>query len=155
MSQICSTCLGWMLHHKFDQFRCIGCGFTKFREKIMITRDEVLMGRDKEFPLSAELESNLTQLLDALNKLRSAYGKPMSVSSGYRPGHYNKDAGGAKNSPHVTCQAVDFHDIDGSITAFCTEEILEQFGLYREQRQSTPTWCHLQIRPTHSRVFIP
>lgn len=121
----------------------------------MISRDEILMGRDGEYPLDEELESNLQKLLEAVNKLRALYGKPMYVSSGYRPGRYNKAAGGAPHSAHRLCMAVDFHDVDGDITNFCTDEILEQCGLYREDRGHTPTWCHVQIRPTHNRVFIP
>ncbi len=121
----------------------------------MISRDEVLMGRDKEYPLSADLEINLTKLLEAVNKLRAAYGKPMYVSSGYRPGHYNKDAGGATNSAHCLCMAVDFHDVDGAIKSWITEDILVECGLWQESPQSTPTWVHVQIRPTHNRVFNP
>lgn len=121
----------------------------------MISRDEILMGRDAEFPLDTELEANLLVLLKAVNKLRMVYGSPMTVNSGYRPGHYNDDAGGAPNSPHITCQAVDFHDADGALKAWITVEILERCGLYQEDPASTPTWLHVQTRPTHNRVFIP
>lgn len=119
----------------------------------MITRDEILMGRDKEYPLTPELEANLVKLLEAVNKLRKLYNKPMYVSSGYRPGKYNKAAGGAKNSSHLTCQAVDFKDNDGKIKEFCTIEILEKCGLYMEDPTKTKTWAHLQIRPTKNRIF--
>lgn len=124
-----------------------------------ITRAEVLMGRDTEFPLTPLLESNLTELLTALNKFRDLYGIPMTVSSGYRPGHYNSDAHGAANSPHLTCQAVDFHDQDGALKHWILQNIpaLEQCGLWMENPMNTPTWCHLQVRPIPSgrRVFTP
>lgn len=113
------------------------------------------MGRDKEYPLSPELEANLKHLLECVNKLRAMYGKPMIVSSGYRPGHYNKDAHGAANSAHLTCQAVDFADKDGTIKDWITLDILEKCGLYQEAPHATPSWIHLQTRPTHSRVFTP
>lgn len=117
------------------------------------------MGRDKEFPLSDELKLNLDALVIALNAFRSHYGVPMVVTSGYRPGHYNKDAGGAKNSPHVTCQACDFHDPSGILDAYCVanQDILEQCGLYLEDPKHTIGWCHLQIRRpgSGSRIFIP
>lgn len=121
----------------------------------MITRDEILMGRDKLYPLSPQLESNLSKLIIALNKLRALYGKPMFVSSGYRPGEFNTKAKGAKNSSHITCEAVDFKDADGAIKKFCTPEILIQCGLFMEHLDATPTWCHLQIRPTNNRIFKP
>lgn len=121
----------------------------------MISRDEVLMSRDAEFPLSQELEDNLANLLVAVNKLRDLYGKPMYVSSGYRPGHYNSDVGGAKSSCHVLCMAVDFHDNDGALKAFVTSEILEQCGLWQEAPESTPTWVHVDIKERANRVFKP
>lgn len=123
----------------------------------MISRQEVLMGRDKEFPLTTELEANLTKLLVALNKFRSTYGKPMVVSSGYRPGKYNKAAGGVKSSCHLTCEATDFRDIDGHIKAYvkANPKVLEDCGLYMEAPESTPTWIHLQTRATANRIFKP
>lgn len=120
------------------------------------------MGRDTEFPLTLELEDNLNKLLEVLNKFREAYGKAMTVSSGYRPGHYNTDAGGAKNSNHRFCRACDFHDPDGAIDTFATEcdkdGRLKAWGLWLESPAHTPGWCHLDIddrgdRP--SNTFIP
>lgn len=126
---------------------------------LMISRDEVLMGRDQEFPLTPELESNLDALMTALNAFRTHYAVPMTVSSGYRPGHYNKDAGGAKNSSHTTCEACDFHDPSGLIDAYCTAnlDILEECGLYLEDPGHTVGWSHLTTRAPASgkRVFIP
>lgn len=123
----------------------------------MISRDEVLMGREKEYPLTPDLEKNLSRLLAALNLFRGAYGKPMNVSSGYRPGKYNQAAHGALNSSHVTCEACDFHDRDRALTKWCLANLdkLEKFGLWMESPISTPTWVHLQIRAVKNRVFIP
>ncbi len=124
-----------------------------------IKREEVLMGRDAEFPLSLELEKNLQLLLACLNQFRTLYGIPMNVSSGYRPGHYNSDVGGAKHSNHVTCQACDFRDVDGELAFFCANrmDILEKCGLYLEMPSRTKGWVHLQIVCPSSghRVFVP
>lgn len=120
-----------------------------------VSRKEILKGRDVEYPLTPELESNLVKLLEALNKLRALWKKPMVVTSGYRPGHYNKSAGGAKNSAHLTCEAADISDLGGELKKFCTPEILKKCGLYMEDPGSTPSWAHLQIRPTRSRIFTP
>lgn len=125
----------------------------------MISRDEVLMGRDAQYPLTSQLEANLTGLLAALNQFRAAYGIPMIVSSGYRPGPYNSAAGGATNSPHLVCMACDFHDPDGTLDQYCLNnlELLEKCGLWLESPGHTPGWCHLQTRviPSGNRVFIP
>jgi hypothetical protein len=130
----------------------------------MITRDEILKGRDRDYPLDSELEQNLTRLLDAVNKIRKEWGKPLVVTSGYRPGHFNKSARGAKKSAHMTCEAVDFHDPDGAFGKWCLAnlKLLEEAGLYMESPIYTheppaKRWIHLQIRAPKSgnRVFIP
>lgn len=125
----------------------------------MISANEVLMGRDKEFPLDTGLNTNLTMLLEALNKFRTVYNKPMFVSSGYRPGAYNKAAGGAPNSAHALCLACDFHDLDGQLDAWCESnlDVLAKCGLYLENPPQTPGWCHLTVRAPASghRIFIP
>lgn len=130
----------------------------------MISRDEILMGRDRDYPLTPDLMQNLDKLLIAVNKLRDAWGKPLIVTSGYRPGHYNKSAKGAIKSAHTTCEAVDFKDADGEFGKWCLANLplLEECGLYMESPAYTheppgKRWIHVQIRPTKSgkRVFIP
>ena len=128
----------------------------------MITREEILMGRDKQYPLTPELEANLTKLIGAVNKFRAAYGKPLTVSSGYRPGAFNSAAGGAKASNHMICLAVDFKDADGAIDAFAVEcdkkGLLKAWGLWLEHPDSTPGWCHLDIKlrgDRSSNIFKP
>lgn len=125
----------------------------------MITRDEILMGRDKNAPLTEDMEGNLTMLLDALNRFRASYGKPMIVTSGYRPPAINAAVGGARKSNHMLCLAADFRDTDGSLDAYCMKNIdlLEACGLWIEDPKSTPGWCHMQAVPPRSgaRVFKP
>lgn len=116
------------------------------------------MGRDKEFPLTPALERNLEALLVALNHFRDTYGVPMVVSSGYRPGYYNVQAGGAPLSAHRVCMACDFVDVDGTMKAWIADhlEILTTCGLWMESPISTPTWVHLDIRPRGANhVFLP
>lgn len=122
-----------------------------------VTREEVLMGRDKKHPLTPELEANLALLLKALNELRSQCPISFVVSSGYRPGVYNLKAGGAKRSAHLTCEAVDFVDVDGQLAAWCIKnvQLLEKAGLYMENSEFTPGWVHLQTRSTKNRIFVP
>lgn len=125
----------------------------------MISRNEILMGRDLKYPLSSILAANLEKLLTSLNMFRELYGKPLTVSSGYRPSEFNKAAGGAKRSNHQLCLACDFVDLDSSIDSFCVAnpDILEQCGLYLEHPMWTSTWCHLQCVPPSSgkRIFAP
>lgn len=115
------------------------------------------MGRDREYPLSDKLEENLRKLLVSLNKFRNIYGKPMTVTSGYRPGKYNTAAGGAKASAHLSCEACDFHDPDGTLDSYClvNQQVLAECGLWLESPDSTPNWTHLDIKPRNNRVFKP
>lgn len=120
-----------------------------------VTRKEILMGRDTEFPLTSDMETNLYKLLVAVNKVREAYGKPMIVSSGYRPGRYNTAAGGAKASAHLSCEACDFQDTDGKIDEWClaNQSLLAEFGLRLENPGQTIGWCHLDTRYKGKVVF--
>ena len=123
----------------------------------MITAEEILMGRDEQYPLDEQQKANLLDLLPRLNFLRARYGKPMVVSSGYRPLPINKKVGGAKNSAHVACQAVDFFDHTGELAQWCKEhlDLLNQLGLYMEDPRYTVGWLHLQARPTRRNPFAP
>ena len=118
------------------------------------------MGRENQYPLTKELESNLRQLLVHLNQFRTYYAIPMQVSSGYRPGSFNSSlTNAAKKSNHMVCLACDFKDTDGKLAKFCLENthILELFSLYLENPASTVGWVHLQITSpkSGSRVFNP
>lgn len=122
-----------------------------------VTQKEFLMGRDVEYPLNGEFEENMEELLIKINLLRHQYKKPFIVSSGYRPGKYNKSAGGSKASAHLSCQAIDLKDPKKHIKKWLLDNIplLESLGLYMEHPDYTPTWVHLQTRPTKNRIFIP
>lgn len=140
--------------------KCLTCANTVKIEVNMITRQEILMGRDKQYPLNEEQENNLNILLERVNKLRQAYGKPMIVSSGYRPAAINANVpGAAKRSNHLMCAACDFRDTDGKIDEWCMANLdkLEEMGLWLEHPDATKGWCHVQIFPPRSgnRVFRP
>lgn len=128
---------------------------TDLERDEMITREEILMGRDTQYPLSNEHALNLRVLLARLNYLRTDWGRPMVVSSGYRPGHYNKLAGGATKSTHLSCEAVDIRDPKGELAAWLTPERLVHYGLYMENPSYTKGWVHLDIRVRNNRIFNP
>lgn len=130
----------------------------------MISKDEILMGRDKTHLLeyTQDVSNNIDKLLIALNKFRAAYGKPMTVSSGWRDSASNKAAGGAPNSNHLYGMACDFKDPDGAIDAFAMEcdknGKLKEWGLWLEHPDNTKGWCHLDIKDRGNRksnVFKP
>jgi hypothetical protein len=132
---------------------------------MFISPGEILMGREVENPLTPEMKQNLDKLLIAVNRMRAFWGKPLVVSSGYRPPAQNAAAGGAKASNHMKCAAVDFRDPNGDLARWLLANlhILEDCGLWMESPASThkpetgARWVHVQIYPPKSgrRVFIP
>ena len=57
--------------------------------------------------------SNLLALMAQLDAIREEFGKPIYVSSGYRPKALNDAVGGAKNSLHTRAAAADIYSKDG------------------------------------------
>lgn len=125
----------------------------------MITSKDYLMGRDKLNPITDQMRDNIDILLKAVNGLLNEVGMKNTVSSGYRPSAINSNAGGAKKSAHLTCEAVDLVDINQKLSRMLLkrQDILANFGLYMEHPDSTKTWIHLQTRRPKSgnRVFLP
>ena len=122
-----------------------------------ISKSEILMGREVQYPLNPEQQKNLDILLVKMNKVRDAYGKPMSVSSGYRPAAINAGvSGAAKNSSHTLCMACDIKDPDGSVRKWVLAnlQLMKDLGLWIEDFRWTPTWVHFQIRPASRRIFM-
>lgn len=139
----------------------------------MISLKELLKGTNiSDVPLSHQ--HNLEELLIRINKIRSAYNKPMTVTSGYRSMQdhiriYSEKASKAgvefdpkkvpMGSSHLTGCAVDISDPDRELQKWCTENvnILEEVGLWCESFEYTANWTHLQIVPPKSgkRFFIP
>lgn len=122
------------------------------------------MGRDitHKDEYTDTISKNIDTLLIALNKFREAYGKPMTVNSGWRDKASNKAAGGASNSNHLHGLACDFKDPDGAIDAFAVEcddnGKLKEWGLWLEHPDSTKGWCHLDIKDRgdrESNIFRP
>ena len=140
-----------------------------------IVRNEIL--KNQKCP--PELEDNLNQLLKAMNIIRSAYGKPMIVSSGYRSRDRQIEIYANKackkefpfedgvfvmskvplGSSHLYCTACDISDPKGELKAWIKKNIplLEKAGLYCEDFNYTNTWVHFQTTKPKSgkRFFVP
>lgn len=54
---------------------------------------------------------NLTEVAQLLEKIRTTYGKPIIVTSGYRCEKLNKAVGGSKTSQHRLGQAADIRSV--------------------------------------------
>lgn len=94
------------------------------------------------------------------NALCQAAGIEGMLRSGWRPAAVNAGVpGAATHSTHITGEAVDIADSDGSLRAWVARNLgeLERLGLYMEDGRTTPTWLHVQTKPPASghHVYIP
>ena len=134
----------------------------------MITINELLSNQANLGDLPNDVQNNLNTLLVKVNKVRTAYGKPMIVTSGLRTVKHHLEIYARKGiyppkvpmkSNHLSGRAVDFSDSDGKLKAWVKENIklIEEIGLYMEDFSATKTWCHFQINPPRSgkRFFMP
>ncbi len=124
-----------------------------------IKREDILMSREVEYPLGIVEASNLEVLLERINNFGFDYfsksGKNLIVSSGYRPGRYNEECGGAACSTHLVCGAVDLKDADMKLKEFILKypTLLEKYDIFMEDPGKTSTWVHLDIKHRSRRIF--
>ena len=134
----------------------------------MITMKELIKNDNlADIPLTHQ--HNLEELLVKVNKVRTAYARPMTVTSGYRSMYDHKRIYNAKGifdeskipmkSKHLFGQAVDIYDPNKELQKWCLDNVkmLEEIGLWMEDFSATKNWVHFQIVPPKSgkRFFMP
>ena len=134
----------------------------------MIARQEIVSDEIYD-TLEQEIQENIGELLKRINMIRSAYGQPMIVTSGYRTleqhlAIYAKKGITDKSkipmkSKHLYGQAVDISDPGLFVQNWVkeNEDYIKKVGLWMEDFGSTPNWVHFQIVPPASKklYFIP
>ena len=88
-----------------------------------------------------------------LQPLREAYGKPIVVTSGYRPTALNSAVGGVKNSQHLTGEAVDIVAQQRSDTDQLGK-LIESLHLPFDQLIYEGTWIHVSYSARQRRQII-
>lgn len=120
------------------------------------------MGRAEFQNLPKDVQSNLMILLERINKIRSAYGKPMKVNDGIRIKGLNDY--GAKSSNHYLGAAIDIDDDEAGTLwkwVYANRKLLKEVGLWMEHPCYThfdgKSWLHFQIVPPSSgkRFYVP
>jgi putative chitinase len=90
--------------------------------------------------------ANALRLAAELDKVREAWGKPIGVTSWYRPEAVNRRIGGARNSQHLNGSAADIYPIGGDIWAF--QKWLDKFwGGKALGYGARKGFVHLDLRP--------
>lgn len=127
-----------------------------------ISKEELLKGRDEKYAseYTQEISNNLDKLLIPLNKIRDAYGKPMVVTSGWRPKAINSvTPGAAAKSKHMLGLATDIFDPNGDLVKWVLQnlDLLKTLDIYCEDFRWTSSWVHFQLGPPSSgkRIFVP
>ena len=100
--------------------------------------------------------ANLTALVDnVLDPLREAWGRPITVNSGYRCPALNKAVGGVASSQHLTGHAADI-TTGNSVDNRRLFEMVQRLGLPFDQLidESDFTWIHISHDPRRNRRQI-
>lgn len=82
------------------------------------TVGEVTQNDKRRIPKSKAVQESIVRLAKELDKVREAYGKPIGVTSWYRPPDVNREVGGVSNSQHIQGSAADVYPIGGDINHF-------------------------------------
>ena len=116
-----------------------------------------------EIPKEGTTEyKNIQYLIECLlNPVREKLGKPIIVTSGYRPPKLNKVVGGSPTSNHLTGCAADVHINNGSnveiIEALLDlgitfDECISEKSVFNDKGELTNcSWVHLALRPYNNR----
>lgn len=97
----------------------------------------------------------LPDLVEAFERLRTTWGKPIRVLSAYRTPEYNRAVGGAELSQHVEGRALDVAPPEGvPLRAFwvrCQDlaRLTKIRGLGLYERPEGKGWVHLDTRPSN------
>lgn len=90
---------------------------------------------------------NLTALVDnVLDPLRTWYGKPLVVSSGFRCPELNKAVKGSKTSQHMSGQAADIDTGDRQQNKLLFEYIRKNLPFDQLIDESNFAWVHVSFR---------
>lgn len=103
-----------------------------------------------------EVVNNLESLVNnILDKIREAYGKPITVNSGYRCPKLNTAIGGSKTSQHITGKAADItvgnRQANRSLFQFIQKLDLPFDQLIDEYNYK---WVHISYDPNKNRKQI-
>lgn len=107
-------------------------------------------------PTEAEKQNLNDLVVNVLDPLREAYGKPIRVTSCYRCPRLNKAVGGVENSQHMKGQAADlqplqYKDINNFIEFVRNWCLHNDFDQCIIERSKTVKWIHISWRNENRR----
>lgn len=97
-------------------------------------------------PTRVVVENLEALVLNVLDPLREAYGKPIRVNSGYRSARLNLVIGGAKNSQHMTGEAVDITTGSKEDNKWLFDYIFRHLPYDQLIDESNYSWVHVSFK---------
>lgn len=90
-----------------------------------------------------------SELLKVLEELRTHFGRPVIITSGYRCETHNANVGGAKKSQHLFGKAADVR-VPGisadKVHAYLIQKYPNQYGIGKYEN-----WTHIDVRNVKAR----
>lgn len=93
---------------------------------------------------------NVIKLARQLDIVREKWGKPIGVTSWYRPILVNRRVGGAVNSQHTRGLAADIYPIDGDVYAF--QKWLDKQWLFALGYGAKKGFVHVDLRQSNPKI---
>lgn len=107
------------------------------------------------------IEQNIIETARRMTLIRQFFGRPIRVTSWYRPSLYNKAIGGAERSQHLLGRACDFlvYDMDTDEARDKLYPFLADFNIRMENLPGA-SWIHIDLActdnmPIATRYFKP
>ena len=96
------------------------------------------------------------ELVVLLQCIREHFGKPITITSGYRTAAHNAKVGGSKSSQHLLGRAADIQvaDTDPMVVAAYAESLMPTWGgvgRYPVKAGRAKGWVHVDTRANKSR----
>lgn len=94
------------------------------------------------------LMGNAEYTLSKLDEIRKMYGKPITITSGYRCPELNKAVGGKPNSQHMKAEAADLK-WDEDLFLFLRDN--SEFDQLIKEKSKTSKWIHISFNKNNNR----
>lgn len=123
-----------------------------------LTKSDTAVSKSIKNIPSKQEEQNLLDLIDnILDPLREAYGKPITITSGFRSDELNSIIGGSINSQHCAGQAADI-----TSSANTVQENKKLFELVQKLKlpydqlldEHNYDWIHVSYSPKNRRQVL-
>lgn len=133
-----------------------------FKLEELLHSDTAINSRIENTPSWDGVEKLNNLAVNYLDIIRENWGKPLTISSGYRCKELNAKVGGVKNSAHVTYDAADIQPKDTS-----KEEVQRLFDFIKDlftkknikidqcfiEHSKTAHWVHLSVADRMRNIY--